>query len=98
MRFHITQQLRALVPLSRRSMLSGPAALKSRPYNPILKDRSERPMTTKIPMTSGGFDRLQEELKRLKTTDRPAIIRAIAEAREQGDIAENAEYHAARER
>jgi transcription elongation factor GreA len=55
-------------------------------------------MTTKIPMTSGGFDRLQEELKRLKTTDRPAIIRAIAEAREQGDIAENAEYHAARER
>ena len=55
-------------------------------------------MTTKIPMTSSGFDRLQEELKRLKTTDRPAIIRAIAEAREQGDIAENAEYHAARER
>ena len=55
-------------------------------------------MTTKIPMTSGGFGRLQEELKRLKTVDRPAIIRAIAEAREQGDIAENAEYHAARER
>lgn len=54
-------------------------------------------MTTKIPMTSGGFNRLQEELKRLKTVDRPAIIRAIAEAREQGDIAENAEYHAARE-
>ena len=55
-------------------------------------------MTTKIPMTSGGFGHLQEELKRLKTIDRPAIIRAIAEAREQGDIAENAEYHAARER
>ncbi len=53
---------------------------------------------TKIPMTSPGFNRLQEELKRLKSTDRPAIIRAIAEAREQGDIAENAEYHAARER
>ena len=52
----------------------------------------------KIPMTSAGFNRLQEELKRLKTIDRPAIIRAISEAREQGDIAENAEYHAARER
>ena len=53
---------------------------------------------TKIPMTSPGFNRLQEELKRLKSVDRPAIIRAISEAREQGDIAENAEYHAARER
>src|ERR1700749_2581414 len=79
-------------------MPSGPAVLKSRPYNPILKDRSERPMTTKIPMTSGGFGRLQEELKRLKTIDRPAVIRAIAEAREHGDLSENAEYHAARER
>lgn len=53
---------------------------------------------TKIPMTADGFSRLQEELKRLKSTDRPAIIRAIAEAREHGDISENAEYHAARER
>src|ERR1700746_2820512 len=52
----------------------------------------------KIPMTADGFNRLQEELKRLKTTERPAIIRAIAEAREHGDLAENAEYHAARER
>src|SRR5207253_2937517 len=52
----------------------------------------------KIPMTVEGFNRLQEELKRLKSTDRPAIIRAIAEARTHGDLAENAEYHAARER
>ncbi|HXP32341.1 MAG TPA: transcription elongation factor GreA [Stellaceae bacterium] len=52
----------------------------------------------KIPMTAVGFNRLQEELKRLKTVDRPAIIRAIADARDQGDISENAEYHAARER
>ena len=52
----------------------------------------------KVPMTVGGFTRLQEELKRLKSIDRPAIIRAIAEAREHGDISENAEYHAARER
>ena len=49
-------------------------------------------------MTADGFNRLQEELKRLKTVDRPAIIRAIAEARDHGDISENAEYHAARER
>ena len=52
----------------------------------------------KIPMTAEGFNRLREELKRLKTVDRPAIIRAIAEARDHGDLAENAEYHAARDR
>ena len=52
----------------------------------------------KIPMTADGFARLEEELKTLKTIERPAIIRAIAEAREHGDISENAEYHAARER
>jgi transcription elongation factor GreA len=52
----------------------------------------------KIPMTADGFDRLEEELKQLKTIERPAIIRAIAEAREHGDLSENAEYHAARER
>jgi transcription elongation factor GreA len=49
-------------------------------------------------MTEAGLNRLQEELRRLKSVDRPAIIRAIAEAREHGDISENAEYHAARER
>jgi len=52
----------------------------------------------KIPMTSVGFNRLQDELKRLKSVDRPAIIRQIADARDHGDISENAEYHAARER
>jgi transcription elongation factor GreA len=52
----------------------------------------------KLPMTVGGYNRLQEEIKRLKSTDRPAVIRAIAEARTHGDLAENAEYHAARER
>jgi len=52
----------------------------------------------KIPMTAEGFGRLREELKRLKTVERPAIIRAIAEARDHGDLSENAEYLAARER
>jgi len=49
-------------------------------------------------MTGNGFSQLTEELKQLKTVERPAIIRAIAEAREHGDLSENAEYHAAKER
>ena len=49
-------------------------------------------------MTGEGYLRLQEELRHLKSVERPAVIRAIAEAREHGDISENAEYHAARER
>ena len=53
---------------------------------------------TKIPMTADGYARLEEELKHLRTVARPEVIRAISEAREHGDISENAEYHAARER
>ncbi|WP_112873863.1 transcription elongation factor GreA [Paracoccus endophyticus] len=52
----------------------------------------------KIPMTRAGFDQLDEELRELKGIERPAVIRAIAEAREHGDLSENAEYHAAREK
>ena len=52
----------------------------------------------KIPLTKSGHGRLEVELKKLKSTDRPAIIKAIAEARELGDLSENAEYHAAREK
>lgn len=52
----------------------------------------------KIPMTRGGFQLLEQELTMLKSKERPAIIRAIAEAREHGDLSENAEYHAAREK
>lgn len=52
----------------------------------------------KIPLTAKGFAKLDAELKKLKSQDRPAVIAAIAEAREHGDLSENAEYHAARER
>ena len=52
----------------------------------------------KIPMTAEGHKALDEELKHLKSVERPAVIAAISEAREHGDLSENAEYHAAKER
>lgn len=51
----------------------------------------------RVPMTVEGEERLRDELRRLKSEDRPRVIAAIAEAREHGDLKENAEYHAARE-
>ncbi len=54
-------------------------------------------MTQRVPMTKNGEGLLRQELERLKREERPRIIRAIAEAREHGDLKENAEYHAARE-
>jgi len=52
----------------------------------------------KVPMTPTGYAGLEDELKKLKSVDRPEVIKAIAEAREHGDLSENAEYHSARER
>lgn len=52
----------------------------------------------RVPMTAGGYRALEEELKKLKYEERPDVIKAIAEAREHGDLSENAEYHAAREK
>jgi len=55
-------------------------------------------MAGQIPMTRNGVERLKEELQQLKSQDRPNIIQAIAEARAQGDLSENAEYDAAKEK
>jgi transcription elongation factor GreA len=55
-------------------------------------------MEKKIPMTIRGYESLLEEISHLKNVDRPEVIQAIAAAREHGDLSENAEYHAAKER
>ena len=55
-------------------------------------------MKNREPITPAGLKRLREEIQRIKSQDRPAIIKAIAEARAHGDLRENAEYHAAKEK
>ncbi|MBB5771842.1 transcription elongation factor GreA [Brevundimonas vesicularis] len=52
----------------------------------------------KVPMTGEGYRALDDQLKQLKSVERPSVIAAISEAREHGDLSENAEYHAAKER
>ncbi|SFC92656.1 transcription elongation factor GreA [Tropicimonas isoalkanivorans] len=74
------------------------ALLELRAFNPIPTIQPCREDMEKIPMTRAGYTALDKELKTLKTVDRPAIIKAIAEAREHGDLSENAEYHSAREK
>ena len=55
-------------------------------------------MEKRVPMTLRGFEQLQHEIQHLKNVERPAVIKAISDAREHGDLSENAEYHAAKER
>ncbi len=55
-------------------------------------------MSERIPITRNGFEKLEQELQRLKTVERPRNVQEIAEARAHGDISENAEFHAAKER
>jgi|ETNmetMinimDraft_26_1059896.scaffolds.fasta_scaffold59814_1 transcription elongation factor GreA len=64
----------------------------------IPKNEANDRLMEKVPMTQTGFTRLEDELKRLKGVERPSIIRALEEARAHGDLSENAEYHAAKER
>jgi len=55
-------------------------------------------VTDRVPMTRAGYEKLKDELRRMKTRERPAIVKEIETARAHGDLSENAEYHAAKER
>jgi transcription elongation factor GreA len=81
------------------SIFAAPGRLRPRPA--VKNHQGDTRVITsmeKVPMTAEGYKALDEELKRLKTVERPAVIAQIAEARSHGDLSENAEYHAAKER
>lgn len=62
------------------------------------EERRAGKMNDRVPMLASGFESLKSELHQLKTVERPSVVRAIEEARAHGDLSENAEYHAAKER
>ena len=74
---------------------SGPSSTHIQDYS--MTKQSWRDRMERVPMTVEGHKRLEEELQRLKSVERPRIIQAIAEARAHGDLSENAEYHSAKE-
>jgi transcription elongation factor GreA len=79
--------------------LVGRAAKAAQSFCPLARlESDENQAMEKIPMTAQGFAALEAEIKHLKSVERPAIIKAISEARAHGDLSENAEYHSAKER
>jgi transcription elongation factor GreA len=86
----LTSTLRSRTIIPRRPPLVGTAAAFFLEGGAMADQR--------IPITTGGLARLKEELKRLKAVERPKIVKEIAEARSHGDLSENAEYHAAKEK
>src|SRR5438552_5258909 len=69
----------------------------ARPHFVSLR-REQRAMSNSIPMTKAGADAIKRELKRLRSVERPRIVQEISTARDHGDLSENAEYHAAKEK
>src|SRR5439155_408031 len=85
-------------PARARSVFDAGAAPTAETARGAAAGRAHARDMKRYPMTTAGAERLRAELQRLKTVERPTIVRAIGEARLHGDISENAEYHAAKER
>lgn len=92
--FTLEEKSKALYDARQMKLLLSPETGERGVFFVITEDAEMQ----KVPMTKKGAERLQQELTNLKSVERPAIIAAIAEAREHGDLSENAEYHAAREK
>jgi transcription elongation factor GreA len=87
-----------LIAISAQPLTSHPHPALKHPITLTSPPRREHKTMEKIPLTRAGFDKLDAELKHLKSVERTAIIQAISEAREHGDLSENAEYHSAKEK